>query len=123
MEADDVQLRVLRHEVYNGRRYTSTRWTTIAEDTRTIKVTFPKQLLEELDSVVPTGKRSEVIVAATAAYLRRINVLAALRETQGAWRDEDHPALITPEDVNRRLPSRRSSWRRVPLRSEGEPRV
>ena len=95
----------------------------MAEDTRSIKVTFPKQLLDELDAVVPTGKRSDVIVEATAAYLHRINVLAALRETQGAWRDEDHPELVTSEDVNRWLASRRSSWRRVPLLSEDEPRV
>jgi hypothetical protein len=73
----------------------------MAEDTCSINVTFP------------TGKRSEVIVEATAAYLRRIKVLAALKETQGAWRDEDHPELVTPEDVNRWLASRRSSWRRV----------
>jgi Arc/MetJ-type ribon-helix-helix transcriptional regulator len=90
----------------------------MAEDTRRINVTFPKQLLEELDEVVPTGKRSEVIVEATAAYLRRIKVLAALTETQGAWQDEDHPELATPEDVNRWLASMRSSWRRVPLLTE-----
>jgi hypothetical protein len=54
---------------------------------------------------------------------RSINVLAALRETQGAWRDEDHPELVTPEDVNCWLASCRASWRRVPLRSEAETRV
>jgi Arc/MetJ-type ribon-helix-helix transcriptional regulator len=101
--------------------YTWIRWIMMAEDTRRINVTFPRQLLEELDAVVPTGKRSEVIVEATAAYLRRIKVLAALRETRGAWRDEDHPELVTPEDVNRWLASRRSSWRRVPLLSEERP--
>jgi hypothetical protein len=100
----------------------------MAEETRSITVTFPRQLLEELDAVVPTGTRNDVIVEATAAYLRRINVLAALRETQGAWRDEDHPELVTPEDVNRWLASLRSSWRRVPVRSEdgpseGDPRI
>jgi hypothetical protein len=72
----------------------------MAEETRSITVTFPRQLLEELDAVVPTGKRNDVIVEVTAAYLRRINVLAALRETPGAWRDEDHPELLTPRRPN-----------------------
>jgi len=53
-------------------------------DTRRINVTFPTQLLEELDRLVPAGKRNEVIVEATAAYLRRLKVLVALEQASGA---------------------------------------
>jgi metal-responsive CopG/Arc/MetJ family transcriptional regulator len=70
-----------------------------SEDTRRINVTLSTALLEELDSLVPAGKRSEVIAEATAAYLSRLKVLAALKETQGVWRAEDHPEMATPEDV------------------------
>jgi metal-responsive CopG/Arc/MetJ family transcriptional regulator len=70
-----------------------------SEDTRRINVTLSTALLEELDGLVPAGKRSEVIAEATAAYLSRLKVLAALKETQGVWRAEDHPEMATPEDV------------------------
>ena len=92
----------------------------MSEDTRRINVTFPAALLEELDDLVPSGKRSDVIVEATAAYLGRLKVLAALKETSGAWSAEDHPDLVTPEDVSRWLEKLRSPWRRVPLFGEGE---
>ncbi|MGC9349768.1 MAG: ribbon-helix-helix domain-containing protein [Anaerolineae bacterium] len=90
----------------------------MAEDTRRINVVFPTRLLEELDETVPSGKRSEVIVEATAAYLRRLKVLAVLKETSGAWSADDHPEMATPEDVNRWLEDLRSSWRRVPMLAE-----
>jgi Arc/MetJ-type ribon-helix-helix transcriptional regulator len=92
----------------------------MSEDTRRINVTFPTTVLEELDKLVPSGKRSEVIVEATAAYLSRLRVLAALKETSGAWAAEDHPDLVTPEDVSRWLEKLRSPWRRVPLLAEDE---
>ncbi|MBN2391976.1 MAG: hypothetical protein JXR84_14705 [Anaerolineae bacterium] len=88
------------------------------EDVRRINVIFPRRLLEELDALVPSGKRSEVVVEATASYLARLKVLSALRETSGAWESADHPDLVTPEDVNHWLEQLRSSWRRVPLFTE-----
>ena len=88
------------------------------EDVRRINVIFPRQLLAELDVLVPSGKRSEVVVEATASYLARLKVLAALQETAGAWESADHPDLITPEDVNGWLEQLRSTWRRVPLFTE-----
>ncbi len=109
------------HLVYNeGGLYIWSRWIKMSNDTRRINVTFPAQLLEELDSIVPAGKRSDVIVEATAAYLSRLRVLAALKETGGAWRDEDHPDLATPEDVSRWLDRLRAPWRRVPLLADRE---
>ena len=86
-------------------------------DTRRINVTFPTQLLEELDRLVPAGKRNEVIVEATAAYLRRLKVLVALEQASGAWRDGDHADLATAEDVTRWVNELRAPWRRVPLQS------
>ena len=87
----------------------------MSEYTRRINVTLPATLLEELDRLVPAGKRSEVIAEATATYLSRLKVLAAIRDTQGAWKDEDHPELAIPEDVPAWLQALRSPWRCVPL--------
>ena len=85
-----------------------------------INVIFPTELLEELDEVVPAGKRSEVIVEATAAYLSRLKVLAVLQETTGAWDDTRHPEMATPEDVNRWVAELRSNWRRGPMLVENK---
>lgn len=90
----------------------------MGDNTRRINVIFPEQLLAELDALVPSGKRSEVIVEATADFLARMKVLSALQESAGAWEDEAHPELSTSEDVNRWLEQLRASWRRVPLLTE-----
>lgn len=84
------------------------------EESRRINVTFPVQLVDELDSLVPARKRSEVIAAATAEYVRKLKVVNILHETAGVWSEEDHPELATGEDVNRWLEENRSQWHNVP---------
>jgi hypothetical protein len=86
----------------------------MSEESRRINVTFPTQLVDELDALVPARKRSEVIAAATAEYVRKLKVVNVLRETAGVWSDEDHPELVTGEDVNRWLEDSRSQWRNAP---------
>ena len=88
------------------------------EKTRRINVTFPVRLLQDLDRLAPTRRRSQIIVAATAEYVRRLKLLTAIKETAGAWDDESHPELATPEDIDRWLRQVRSSWRREPLWEE-----
>jgi hypothetical protein len=85
------------------------------EETRRINVTFPARLLEDLDKVAPPRKRSQIIVAATADYVRKLKLLMAIRETAGIWEDKSHPELATPEDIDQWLHQIRSSWRREPL--------
>jgi uncharacterized protein (UPF0305 family) len=86
--------------------------------TKRIDVTFPVQLLEDLGKYVPPRKRNQVIVAATENYVRKLKLLAVLKETAGAWDDESHPELATPEDIDRWLREIRSSWRSEPLWQE-----
>lgn len=83
--------------------------------TRRINVTFPVWLLDDLDKVAPPRKRNQVIVTAIADYVRRLKLLAVLKETAGAWDDKSHPELATPEDIDRWLRQIRSAWRREPL--------
>ena len=70
-----------------------------------INVTFPKSVLELLESVIPARGRNTFIVEATEEALRRERlgqVLSALRG-KPAWSAEDHPDLMTVEDVDRRV--------------------
>jgi hypothetical protein len=85
------------------------------EETRRINVVFPVRLLEDLDRLAPPRKRGQIIVAATAEYVRRLKLLTAIKETAGAWGDESHPELSTPEDIDRWLRQIRATWRREPL--------
>jgi hypothetical protein len=90
----------------------------IDERTRRINVTFPVDLLEELDDLAPPRKRSEVIVTATAEYVRKLKLLRVIKETAGIWDDESHPELATEEDIDAWLREIRSNWRRTPLDQE-----
>jgi hypothetical protein len=77
-----------------------------------INVSFPEPVLELLETVVPPRERNAFIVAATEEALRRERlrkVLKALRE-KPAWSDEDHPDLMTVEDVDRYVRQLRETW-------------
>jgi hypothetical protein len=86
--------------------------------TRRINTTFPVTLLDDLERYVPPRKRNQVIVAATEAYVRKLKLLAVLKETAGAWDDASHPEMATPEDIDRWLRNIRSSWRSELLMAE-----
>lgn len=65
-----------------------------------INVTFPETLLEDLREFVPKRERNQFIVETVEKELRRVRLQKALRTSAGAWSDEDHPDLMTVEDVN-----------------------
>ncbi len=73
--------------------------TTVAK--RRINVTFPVEVLELVDSVVPSRERNRFIVEATEEVARRERLREALNTAAGAWKLEDHPELETPEDIDR----------------------
>jgi hypothetical protein len=50
--------------------------------------------------------------------VRKLKVLTAIKETAGAWDDESHPELSTPEDTDHWLRQVRSTWRSAPLEDE-----
>lgn len=90
----------------------------MTEETRRINVTFPEHLLDELDRLAPPRKRSQIIVTATAEYVRKLKLLAAIKETAGAWDDASHPELASGEDIERWIREIRGSWRQEPLWGE-----
>jgi len=75
-----------------------------------INVSFPEPVLELLEKVVPTRERNSFIVRATEEALRRERLLKALQASAGAWTDEDHPDLMTVEDVDRYVRRLRETW-------------
>jgi len=87
----------------------------MSENKRSIKGTFPVQLLEELAAFIPLRKRSAVIVQATTAYVRQLKMLAVLKQSAEAWDDASHPELATAEDIHTWLAEKRAQWRSIPL--------
>jgi hypothetical protein len=86
-----------------------------AQASTRINVAVPVSLLEELKEFVPSRERSRFIVTLIEKEVRRRQFEQALRESAGAWADEDHPALNTVDDVNRyvrdlRAASMPQSW-------------
>ena len=80
------------------------------EPRKRINVSFPEPVLTLLQAVVPSRERNAFIVDATEAALQRKRLLDALRASSGAWKDEDHPDLMTVEDVDRYIRRLRETW-------------
>mgnify|MGYP000315345269 FL=1 len=54
-------------------------------------VVVPEELMEEIDRLSGKRKRSQFITQAVRKEIQRLNFLKAVKETSGAWKDEDHP--------------------------------
>ena len=79
---------------------------------RKITILFPEDVLHLLDTRVPPRKRSAFIVDAVVEKLALEDQVAAIEESAGAWKEEDHPELRTPEDIDRWLSNIRAAWTR-----------
>ena len=62
---------------------------------------LPKPLVEDLRRYVPARARTQFVIDALDRELRRLQLKEALKASYGAWKDEDHPELATPEDIDR----------------------
>lgn len=82
------------------------------ETSKRINVTFPISLLEELREHIPKRERNRFIVEATEKLLKQVRLQSILNELrrEPAWSDEDHPDLMTIEDVNNYVRQMRESW-------------
>jgi len=73
------------------------------------KVTFtlPEELLRRLEKV-PAGKRSLLVAEALRRELDRIAMTKSLKRLRRttAWKEEDHPDLLSPEDFSRYRPAK-----------------
>jgi len=82
------------------------------ETLKRINVTFPVSLLEDLRRYIPRRERNSFIVEATEKELKRTRLQKVLEDLrcEPAWSDEDHPDLMTVEDVNRYVRRLRETW-------------
>jgi hypothetical protein len=95
----------------------------MTENLRRINVTFPIKLLAELRNYVPRQERNRFIIEAVEKELHRVRLHQALDESAGVWLDEDHPDLVTVEDVNRYVRQLREaavpySWDDIPKETQ-----
>ena len=56
-------------------------------------VLMPKDLLVEIDSLVGRRRRSQFLAEAARQEVKRRQLLSALQEAAGCWKDEHHPEL------------------------------
>ena len=71
--------------------------------TQKITVTVPTDVVERLDELIAPRQRSQFIVAAIERQIALSVQVVVLEETAGAWKDENHPGLQTPADIDRWL--------------------
>ena len=86
--------------------------TATARETQRVNVTFPVEVLESLEKLLAPRQRNRFIVDATARALQDARLdrsLNALLE-EPAWTDENHPDLMSVEDVDRYVRKLRESW-------------
>ena len=81
----------------------------MAANSERVNVVLPKPLIDKLRALVPARRRSDVIAQALAEKLIRLEQTRALRQSAGAWSDEEHPDLRTYEDYERWIQSLRGS--------------
>jgi Arc/MetJ-type ribon-helix-helix transcriptional regulator len=79
---------------------------------RKITVSLPTHLLDRLNEMIPSRQRSHFIIQAIEERLAIEEQLAALDETAGAWSDENHPDLDSPEAIERWVRELRKTWDR-----------
>ena len=66
--------------------------------TEKMSVTLPKELAGEIRSIVSRGEISSFFTEALEHYLAYRKQKIALEEGFGAWKNERHPDLATPQD-------------------------
>ena len=68
-----------------------------------------KPLADELRRLIPARERTRFVEEVLARELRRRKLKAALKASAGAWRDEDHPDMLTGADIDRWIEEQRKS--------------
>ncbi|MFZ2360994.1 MAG: hypothetical protein WA040_16745 [Anaerolineae bacterium] len=86
--------------------------TVTTRETQRVNVTFPVEVLESLEKLLAPRQRNRFIVDATARALQDARLdrsLNALLE-EPAWTDENHPDLMSVEDVDHYVRTLREAW-------------
>lgn len=79
--------------------------------TEKVSVTLPKELAGEIRSIASQGEVSAFFTEALGHYLAYRRQKIALEKGFGAWRNDNHPELATPEDCSTYVRSLRAADR------------
>ncbi|MEK7282062.1 MAG: hypothetical protein AAB037_06925 [Chloroflexota bacterium] len=77
--------------------------------TEKVSVTLPRELAGEIRSIVPQGEVSSFFAEALGHYLAYRKQKVAIEKGFGAWKDESHPDLNTPQDSTAHIHSIREA--------------
>ena len=66
-----------------------------------------KPVADELRRLIPARERTRFVEEILARELRRRQRKAAIQASAGAWKDEDHPDMLTGEDIDRWIEQQR----------------
>ncbi len=80
-----------------------------------VNLYLPKDVVEDLRRYVPARERPRFVSETLARELRTLKLKMAIEASTGAWCDEDHPELATPEDIDRWIEEGRAAldWDRA----------
>lgn len=86
--------------------------TATTRETRRVNVTYPVEVLDALEKLLPSRQRNRFIVEATERALKDAQLDRSLDKLleEPAWSDENHPDLMSVEDVDRYVRRLRESW-------------
>ncbi len=87
--------------------------------TEKVSVTLPRELAGEIRSIISQGEVSSFFTEALEHYLAYRKQKVALEKGFGAWKDESHPDLDTPQDSTAYVHSIREADRKRLERSGG----
>jgi hypothetical protein len=66
-----------------------------------------KSVMDELRRAIPARERTKFVEDVLARELRRLKLREAIEKSYGAWKDEDHPDMMTGEDIDRWIEEQR----------------
>ena len=66
-----------------------------------------KSLMDDLRRAVPARERTRFVEEVLARELRRRKLREAIEKSFGAWKDEDHPDMMTGADIDRWIEEQR----------------
>lgn len=66
-----------------------------------------KSVMDELRRAIPARERTKFVEEVLARELRRLKLREAIEKSYGAWKDEDHPDMMTGEDIDRWIEEQR----------------
>jgi len=66
-----------------------------------------KSVMDDLRRIIPARERTRFVEDVLAREIRRRKLREAIEKSYGAWKDEDHPDMMTGADIDRWIEEQR----------------